>query len=474
MSYYDVVIIGAGPSGLALAHACSMLNMRIAIIDKETTIGGCHRVKRENGLFTEHGPRIYLSNYVNVFNLLHEMGLKIEDIFTDYNYSFLNVAINNILPHFSLYEIFVFTVSYFMYIIDSNHGKKISLSEYLIKYNFSQNAIDILDRLCRFTDGGDVNRYSLNKLLRLQDALLLVKIYQPKQPLDTSLFKIWKAFLEQRNVTFLLNKNITYIHKNQQKVEYIILNDKELIYLDKLILAIPPTAISQLLEGSSIQNCFGDNIEEWAENTKYLDYISITYHFKETLQLSNINGLTLDTDWGIAVINLSNYMPNIEKGYKTVLSTAISVCNKNSKYIHKTANECSKQELIKEVHRQIKKSLYNNLSDDYRAILNPNNYYNVQKNKWENIDKAYFNTIGTNAIRFDSKIIDNVYNVGTHNGASFMDYTTMESAVSNGLVLACMLYPELKNKYYLRNFLRGKDIIAMILIIIVIIIIIYK
>ena len=60
---YDYLIVGAGPCGLALAWYLSKLNKKILIVEKENTIGGCHRVRRVNGLFTEHGPRIYLDNY---------------------------------------------------------------------------------------------------------------------------------------------------------------------------------------------------------------------------------------------------------------------------------------------------------------------------------------------------------------------------------------------------------------------------
>jgi phytoene dehydrogenase-like protein len=87
MSYYDLVIVGGGPAGLALAHCCSRLHKKILVIDKEHTIGGCHRVKRvHNGMFTEHGPRIYLSIYLNFFYLLSEIGIKQDDIFKN-NYA---------------------------------------------------------------------------------------------------------------------------------------------------------------------------------------------------------------------------------------------------------------------------------------------------------------------------------------------------------------------------------------------------
>ena len=65
---YDYIIVGAGPTGLTLALYLAKLNKKIIVIEKENTIGGIHRVKRENGLFTEHGPRIYLNNLEHLSN----------------------------------------------------------------------------------------------------------------------------------------------------------------------------------------------------------------------------------------------------------------------------------------------------------------------------------------------------------------------------------------------------------------------
>jgi len=39
MQFYDLIIVGAGPSGLALAHVCSNIYRRILVIDKEYSIG---------------------------------------------------------------------------------------------------------------------------------------------------------------------------------------------------------------------------------------------------------------------------------------------------------------------------------------------------------------------------------------------------------------------------------------------------
>ena len=216
-----------------------------------------------------------------------------------------------------------------------------------------------------------------------------------------------------------------------------------------------------------LRNTFGNynEFERWVDKTKYIDYISITYHFKEKQILPYINGLSLDTDWGIGLINLSDFMDNIEDGYLTVLSTAVSICNRNSSYTYKKANECTNDELIKEVHRQIKESLFNDLSDEYTAIVNPNNYYNVHKNKWECKDNAYFNVYNEKYIPFESSI-NNLYNLGTHNGKSYISYTTIESAVSNAIYLAGELYPEVNGKYTIYKGITGKNILMVIIIII--------
>ena len=469
MRYYDLVIVGAGPAGLALAHTTSSIYRRVLIIDKEQEIGGCHRVKRNSdGMFTEHGPRIYLSTYYNFFNLVNELGLEREDVFVNYKYSFFDIAYTKILPHYNFYEIIMLTMSYLMFFIDDDYGKDISLYEYLRGRGFSHKVIDMFDRLCRFTDGGNVYSYSLNKILKLIDSMLLLKIYQPKSPLDIVLFSTWKKFLSNRGVDFMMGHHITDYDIQNNNIEIITLNNSEKIKCGKIVFAVPPVALLNIIKyEEGLRNTFGNynELERWVDKTKYIDYISITFHFKDKQNLPFINGLSLDTDWGIGLINLSDFMDNVENGYSTVLSTAISICDRNSSYTYKKANECTADELIKEVHRQIKESIFNDLSDDYTAIVNPNNYYNVHKNKWECKDNAYFNVYNEKYLSFESGI-NNLYNLGTHNGKSYISYTTIESAVSNAIYLAGELYPEVQSKYTIYKGITGKNIIMVIIIII--------
>jgi len=472
--HYDIVIVGAGPTGLALAHCLSNIKkIKILVIDREKTIGGCHRVIRKNGLFTEHGPRVYTSNYKNLFYLMKEMGLDIGDVFADYKYSTLG-TIFNILPTITLNELIKLTELYLYYLYDNDYGNNINFKKYVKDNNFSNKTIDLFDRIFRFLDGAPLSKYSVNKIQKVIDGALFSSILQPKKPLDKGLFNIWKKFLEKKGVDFLLDTNIDKINYDIKSKKITSINS---IKLDKLILAVPPSSLSKILEKNddNIKNCFGnfETLNEWSEKTEYIEYISITYHFLNDIKIPIISGSTFDTDWGIICINLSDYMSNIESGYKKVLSIAITYTDRKSSFINKTANECKEEELYDEVYRQLKNSIYHDLpnKEHYNAFINPNNYY--KNGKWNCKDEAYFNTIGTKYLKNHSDTIINIYNAGTHNGNSFIEYTLMESAVSNGMVLSTILYPELKDKYKLKTFLTMKDYIFYLLFIIIIIIILY-
>lgn len=473
---YDIVIVGAGPTGLALAQCLSNIKgKKILIVDREKTIGGCHRVIRDKeGLFTEHGPRIYISNYKNVFSLIDEMGLKLNDVFTSYRYGIIDLLFSNILPNITFNEIIILILDFVYYMYDNKYGIDINYEEHLKKNNVSDKLIDILDRLFRFLDGATISKYSLNKVQEIFNIATFISIYQPIKPLDKGLFNYWKGFLEKKGVDFLLETNIEKINYENGKIVSINANNDKIL-LDKLILAVPPPSISKILENNdkNIKNCFGnlDSFKKWSEKTEYIEYISITYHFINDIDIPDVSGATVDTDWGIVCIYLSNYMKDIENNYKNILSIAITITDRKSTFINKTANECNEKELFDEVYRQLKVSIYPKLSNNYTAVINPNNYY--KNGKWNCKDEAYFNTYGTKYIKSTSDTISNIYNAGSHNGNSFINYTTMESAVSNGITLATNLYPELKDKYKLKTFLTLIDYLFYLFIIIIVMIIMY-
>lgn len=473
---YDLIIIGAGPTGLALAHCCSFIdNLKILVIDKEKQIGGCHRVSRidykNEQLFTEHGPRVYSSTYQNFKTLLNDMDTSFKELFTLYNFQIDKIGKETILSTLNFSELFHIVSNFVKLIFNNNHGSNISMKMFMENNNYSLKSIDMIDRICRLTDGGDINKYTLNLFLQMINQQSLYSLYQPKYPNDLGLFKIWRTFLEKRNVTFILETNIIKLnYKNNIITSCIIKTNthNKVLYGKTFILAIPPKSLVELflnLNDNIIKNsfCSFKSLQEWTNNTKYINYISISFHFDKILKLSKVYGFT-KSEWGIVFIVLSDYIKLCESNSKTIISIAITITDRKSKNNNKTANECNKNELIKEVYLQLLNS-FPNLPKPSVSILSPNNYY--KNNEWLSTDSAFILSPNENYISFESNIFSNLYNLGTHNGYSKYKFTTMESAISNSIKLSHILYPKLKSKYNIKSSYTLIYIIKIVILIIV-------
>jgi hypothetical protein len=482
---YDVIIIGAGPAGLALAQCYSKINNNILIIDKEDDVGGCHRVRRvynsqlNEYLFTEHGPRIYSDTYKVFINLLNDMNINFYDFFVKYNFQIAQIGGETIWSTLNYKELFILAIEYFKLLFNDNYANNVTMESFLLSNNFTEKSIDLIDRICRLTDGAAINKYTVNEFLQLFNQQIFYKLYQPKSPNDIGLFYRWKDYLLKNNVKFLLNSKVTQLltNKTDNKIDSIIVNNEK-IYCDKLILATPPLNIVELLENSQnnlIKNSFGDfdKLKSWAYNTAYIDYISITFHWNKKLDLPKVYGFP-KTSWGIAYIVLSDYMSFNETASKTVISAAITITDKLSNTINKTANQCDdKNEIISETFNQLKES-FPNLPLPTISLLSPGIYYDKDLKKWTSIDTAYILNVQDFNLDFSSKTISNLFNVGTHNNKSIYKFTSLESAVTNSVKLSHMLDSRLIKLYPITSSLTTRDFIIIFIIIISIIFLYYK
>ena len=143
MDHYDLVIIGGGPSGLALAQCISHLNKKILIIEKEHFIGGCHAVKRvkygSEFLFSEHGPRIYSDTYTVFIDLLKEMNVDFYDLFTKYNFTISKIGGDTIFSTLSFYELSFLFFEFVKLLFNNEYGDNTILKDFLSSSNFNIN-----------------------------------------------------------------------------------------------------------------------------------------------------------------------------------------------------------------------------------------------------------------------------------------------------------------------------------------------
>jgi len=432
MKYYDLIILGAGPSGLALAHVSSSIYRNILVIDKEQEIGGIHRVKRDYyGTYSECGPRIYMTAFYNFMDIIRDIGIDYKDIFAKYKYNFItNLLFRNGLR---IYEKYILLCAYCKYMLNDNYGKTTILYDYLIFYKFSTSSIDIIDNICVYIDEGNSKTYCLNKFIKLYDILFNSKILVSSKPQDYFLFNVWKKYLENRGVSFILADSIKNINLIDNSVSCVELYSGQNYGCVNLVLAVPPTALVKLLnsvnnsENNDLKYAFGDyeEIERWKENTKYKNVICITYRFTDYVELMSHNGLVLRTEWGIT-------------------------------------------------YRQLRISYINYMDAEYYAVINPNNYYDDKNKRWKCEDNAYYNAFAENYIEFKSNSIENLYNLGTHNGKSYIPFNSIESAISNGIALGRELYPDVMIKYCVRRGIYGKDIVILGVMILYTVIIYYS
>ena len=447
---YDYIIIGAGPTGLTLAHILSQYNNKILIIERDRVIGGCHSVKRvstsDDNLFSEHGPRIYVDNYITFKQILNDLSLDWNTLFTKYHFNLSNIG-GTTFSNLSVRELFYLTMTFFFL---NQNDKYVSMEKYMNKHHFTKKGKEYIDNLCRLTDGLDASRYTLYQFIQLLNQNAFYTIYQPKIATDKLLFKRWKQYLAKNNVDILLNSEVVKLNINNNVTNVIVKSNNYTFPLKskKYILAIPPRQIAKLLP----------HINDFAQKTDYIPYICITFHWTNEQNLKKIWGFP-KTSWGIAFVNMSDYLKGELSG--TIISTAITK-HEVSPYTNKVPNECNRYELANEVLRQLRLS-YPNLSNPDYFVMNQNRKIN---GKWISDHTAFgFTKYG---YLNERTLYPNLFTCGTHNGHHTYSFTTLESAISNAVYLANMLEPNSKNKYKIKRGVTVKFLIIFLLLVLII------
>jgi hypothetical protein len=433
---YDYVIVGGGPCGLTCALYLSKQGKKCCLIDKNDQLGGIHRVTRVNELFTEHGPRVYSSAYVNFRNILRVLGTNFENLFVKYRFNISTIGGEG-AGHLNIDEkmSIIWQFIKLTFGLNKNYLENTSVETFAKTKNFSPDSIDYLDRICRLTDGAGAEKYSMFEFLQLINQNTFYKLYQPKFPNDKKLFFLWEQKLLQNNVTILKNTEVLdyYTQNNLHVIKCV---DKE-IKGDKVIFCIPPKPFVQILEKNnnllqqwSLYNKI--DMREWALFNSYFNYIPISFHWRNKQSLPKIWGFPKE-DWGIAFIILSDYMtPNVNNiDFKNgmMISTCITRPESISKVTGKTAYQSNEEEVKKEVFRQLKIS-FPQLEMYDMAIIHPKVKYSSQGN-WQEEDTAYIKTYKHEFVNYKIPDIKGMYFVGTQNGNSFYSFTSLESAVTN-------------------------------------------
>ena len=78
MSEYEVIIIGAGISGLSFAHYCGRAGLRTLVIEKDGHVGGTlnsHSFEEADGFWLELGAHTCYNSYRNLLGIIENCGI---------------------------------------------------------------------------------------------------------------------------------------------------------------------------------------------------------------------------------------------------------------------------------------------------------------------------------------------------------------------------------------------------------------
>lgn len=425
--HYDHIIVGAGPAGLTLA---TYLPGRILLLERDATIGGIHKVRRDvSGYFGEHGPRMYSGSFVNTKRVLRDIGTSWDQVFTQATYAADMIDGKRWYRWLSAREVLVLATHFARMVVNDDHGKHVTMRDMCRQHGFSEASTQYLDHVCRFADGAGSDRFSLHEFMRLFTDHV-GGFYAPSQATDKVLLPTWQRFLERRGVVIKLACPVREIvHRCGRTMGVIAGNTPQEYTARRVILAIPPTSLLGLLKASKLKE---PGLACFQRATRYDEYFPVAYHFPATAApLVTHEGLK-STPWGLVYIEMTRYI----KGESTTfVQAATSRPWVRSPHTGKTVHESTRQEAVAEILRQlpidenVKKQLV-------KAVPSSCLARSKDGKRWINIDDAYvYSAAAPNrGLPFALQCSQDLFTVGCQNLQSWYPVTSIEAAVCNAMV----------------------------------------
>lgn len=358
---YDIIIIGGGPSGIALTTILSKTDKKILLIEREHSLGGCWRIEwKDNLYYTEHAPKVMTEDYIYFNALFRFFGNKTNPILKEtYPKDVIRHIYfsKNIYHNFTILDMFKIVKEFLKSRIIEN---KQTISEF-IQYQ-------------KLSEGAKKAFYIVSvTLATVPEKMLIQDLFNEIGEFNTSLHEMTKPeewifsamnyFNSCKNVDVITSYEVKKINVSRKKYnndshQTYIINDNIKLECKKCILSLPPIALYDIISNSDnlIQNNWMPihKLKQWAWNS-YYSSIAFQLHFDKEVVFKDEWCWSCVNEWNIIILPMSNYLEVFSKDptIKTVWSCTIVDQNKYSKYLKKYVYECSLEEIKEESIRQL-------------------------------------------------------------------------------------------------------------------------
>jgi 15-cis-phytoene desaturase len=385
----DIIIIGAGVSGLTAAHELVKLNYRVSLIERNDDVGGIARTyqdERTKRCPIEYSWRAFGPYYQNVYNILNDIPIEKGKTAIDNLISFDDIIelskcrkTQDPYGHQVKLELkdYVKLLPEFINFIYSSREKNIkkysgiNYRKYLEKNNYSKMGIDKLGKTIGPFWGMDYNNASLYDIFQTLEMILKnqskkLEYNITKYPTNYAWFHPWVTHLKSQGVEILTDHEVKKFNMDNDLITSIQVLDKK---RNKLVTKSAKFVVNctgpEILEiflkkvkDRPIVAPLYRNIKNVAKNGRQIQ-MSVYYYIDTKITLGSGFIYLPNSPWLLIVLPYATvWGEDYVKKYcspkiKDVVSIGICQPYEKGKIIQKPWENCTKDEIKKECWHQL-------------------------------------------------------------------------------------------------------------------------
>lgn len=239
---YDMIVIGAGISGLSLANHIARSGKKVLVLDAANKLGGCLNTHYKDDFWVEMGAHTFYATYTNLIDLIQKNGLEQDivarekvgmKVFTDKH--------EKIMSGVSKFELIRSVPNLFF---SKRDGK--TVKEYFGKIVGKRNYDKVFTRMFSAVIVQNADNFSAEYFLKRR------KTKSKEHPKSFILKKGMTSFMEalanHENITVQVNTTVSHLAKNLYGFEVKTEKGEEYSSID-VALAVSPKVGAKLTKG---------------------------------------------------------------------------------------------------------------------------------------------------------------------------------------------------------------------------------